>query len=104
MFQLLLCSILLSCGDAYPGEAPEPIDHGKFHFSAPAVSFLTGHRCSINYMLMVEQLIRQNPGQESIKFDGNCYVTVVGIKGTERHSGCFATDDKCRIAGFLEVK
>ncbi len=101
MFQLLLCSILFSCNEEYPGVAPEPIDHGRFFFSAPAVSFLTKHNLDIGYMLMIEDLIRRNPGKESIQYGKGSYVTVVGIKGDERHSGCFQTDDKCRIVGFL---
>ncbi len=101
MFHSLLFSILFSCNEEYPGKAPEPIDHGKFCFSAPAVSFLTKHKFDIDYMLMVEDLIRRNPGKESIQYNGGSYVTVVGIKGNERHSGCFQTDDKCRVVGFL---
>lgn len=100
---LLFYSILYCCSCQYPGRASVPIEHGKFFFTAPAVSFLERRKFGIDYMVRIEELIQQNPGVSSINYDGNFHVSVAGIKNGERHLGCFSGDDKCRIIGFLEM-
>lgn len=99
----LMSSILYCCSSEYPGIPAEQIDHGKFSFSAPAVRFLETNNLGVPYMNRVEKIIRANQGVASIQYDGNFYVSVSGIKNGERHLGCFSTDDKCRIIGFLEM-
>jgi len=103
LFDSILISFLYCCSSEYPGQPALPIDHGKFHFSAPAVHFLEERNLGIDFMKKIEKKIEENPGQGDILYGNNSYVSVVGVKGNKRHFGCFSDDEKCRITGFLEM-
>lgn len=100
-----LVLVFLCCYSAsnYPGEPSLPIDHGKFHFSAPTVHFLEERKLGVDFMIRVEKLINENPGKGDIQYDERVYFSVVGMLRGERHNGCFRDDEKCRITSLLEM-
>lgn len=103
LFGSFLILSIAHCCDHYPGIPAVEIEHGKYSFSQPAVRFMEENNVQVGYMSIIEEIIQKNPGVGSIHFGNNCYVSVIGLKGKERHFGCFKDDEKCRITSLFEI-
>lgn len=91
----------VGCGDLHSNPV-QSIDHGKFHFSPLSVGFMMRRKFDIPHMILIEEEIMAHPGQQSIRSKYGFYIAVTGIKGQERHPGCFKHDDQCRVLDLLE--